>query len=107
MEWALVESGVQRIGELIFCPLPPPPCHRAFSAVNKPGGLPMRDYQLAALNWLIQLHDQGLNGILADGQTERLAESSAPRSARASASWTRLQPSAGRMLTRCFIVSSL
>lgn len=66
----------------------------------------MRDYQLAALNWLIQLHDQGLNGILADGQTERLAESSAPRSARirqldaaATECW--------RMLTRCFIVSSL
>lgn len=34
----------------------------------------MRDYQLAALNWLIQLHDQGLNGILADGQTNDQAQ---------------------------------
>ena len=26
----------------------------------------MRDYQLEALNWLIRLHDQNINGILAD-----------------------------------------
>ena len=26
----------------------------------------MRDYQLEALNWLIKLHDAGVNGILAD-----------------------------------------
>ena len=26
----------------------------------------MRDYQIQGLNWLIQLHDNGINGILAD-----------------------------------------
>jgi len=31
-----------------------------------PGSTGMRDYQLEALNWLIRLHDQNLNGILAD-----------------------------------------
>lgn len=36
------------------------------ACINKPGGLEMRDYQLEALNWLIRLHDQKLNGILAD-----------------------------------------
>jgi SWI/SNF-related matrix-associated actin-dependent regulator of chromatin subfamily A member 5 len=28
--------------------------------------LPMRDYQLEGLNWMISLHENGLNGILAD-----------------------------------------
>jgi SNF2 family DNA or RNA helicase len=32
------------------------------SGVNKAGGSGMRDYQLEALNWLIRLHDQKLNG---------------------------------------------
>lgn len=27
---------------------------------------PMRDYQIAGLNWLVRLHDSGINGILAD-----------------------------------------
>lgn len=26
----------------------------------------MRDYQVRGLNWLISLHEQGINGILAD-----------------------------------------
>lgn len=26
----------------------------------------MRDYQLAGLNWLIRLYENGINGILAD-----------------------------------------
>jgi SWI/SNF-related matrix-associated actin-dependent regulator of chromatin subfamily A member 5 len=26
----------------------------------------MRDYQIAGLNWLIRIHENGLNGILAD-----------------------------------------
>ena len=26
----------------------------------------MRDYQLEGLNWMIQLYDNGINGILAD-----------------------------------------
>ena len=26
----------------------------------------MREYQLAGLNWLIRLYDNGINGILAD-----------------------------------------
>lgn len=26
----------------------------------------MRDYQIEGLNWLIQLYDNGINGILAD-----------------------------------------
>jgi SWI/SNF-related matrix-associated actin-dependent regulator of chromatin subfamily A member 5 len=26
----------------------------------------MRDYQMEALNWLIKIHDAGVNGILAD-----------------------------------------
>lgn len=28
--------------------------------------MPMRNYQLHGLNWLIQLYDNGINGILAD-----------------------------------------
>lgn len=36
------------------------------TSVLKPAGMIMRDYQLEALNWLIRLHDQNLNGILAD-----------------------------------------
>ena len=37
----------------------------------------MRDYQLAGLNWLIQLYDNGLNGILADEmvKTQRKSDS--------------------------------
>lgn len=26
----------------------------------------MRDYQVQGLNWMIKLHDNGINGILAD-----------------------------------------
>jgi hypothetical protein len=45
------------------------------TSVVKAGGLPMRDYQLEALNWLIKLHDQNLNGILAgEWGDSRLAE---------------------------------
>jgi hypothetical protein len=36
------------------------------TSVVKDKGMAMRDYQLEALNWLIKLHDQKLNGILAD-----------------------------------------
>lgn len=35
-----------------------------------PGSTGMRDYQLEALNWLIRLHDQKINGILADEMGE-------------------------------------
>jgi SNF2 family DNA or RNA helicase len=30
--------------------------------------LKMREYQHIALDWMIALHDKGLNGILADGK---------------------------------------
>ena len=41
-------------------PTPPPPL--------SPSGIQgkMRDYQLAGLNWLIRLYENGINGILAD-----------------------------------------
>jgi SNF2 family DNA or RNA helicase len=35
----------------------------------------MRDYQIEALNWMIGLHDSGLNGILADEMASLLSGS--------------------------------
>jgi hypothetical protein len=32
----------------------------------------MREYQLAGLNWLIRLYDNGINGILADEMARAL-----------------------------------
>ncbi len=32
----------------------------------------MREYQLAGLNWLIRLYDNGINGILADEMARRV-----------------------------------
>lgn len=48
------------------------PPHRALTAhFRTPNGTgikggTMREYQLAGLNWLIRLYDNGINGILAD-----------------------------------------
>ena len=40
-------------------------CHSKM--INLPGiNGKMRDYQLAGLNWLIRLYENGINGILAD-----------------------------------------
>jgi len=37
-------------------------CHDSFAGIQGK----MRDYQLAGLNWLIRLDENGINGILAD-----------------------------------------
>lgn len=36
----------------------------------------MRDYQLAGLNWLIRLYENGINGILADEMVSNEPQSS-------------------------------
>lgn len=42
--------------------------HPTITSINTLSGIQgkMRDYQLAGLNWLIRLYENGINGILAD-----------------------------------------
>ena len=42
----------------------------------------MRDYQLEGLNWMIKLHDHGINGILADEMGERSPSTPVPSALR-------------------------
>jgi SWI/SNF-related matrix-associated actin-dependent regulator of chromatin subfamily A member 5 len=47
--------------------LPPPAVfYRTPNFITGNDGDKMRDYQIRGLNWLIRLHHNGLNGILAD-----------------------------------------
>jgi SNF2 family DNA or RNA helicase len=40
----------------------------------------MRDYQVQGLNWMISLHHNGINGILADEMVSPLSFSAVPSS---------------------------
>lgn len=56
----------------------------AFHAGIKGGA--MREYQLAGLNWLIRLYDNGINGILADEMARARPAPATPRSGQLSSS---------------------
>ena len=47
--------------------------HFPFSDVK---GGDMRDYQIRGLNWMISLHENGINGILADEMVKALTDQS-------------------------------
>ena len=73
-ESAAAEARQVRLTVQPACESPPAPrrarsCPAAYAAPRRLLGIKfgqMREYQLAGLNWLIRLYDNGINGILAD-----------------------------------------